>query len=107
VANYPLILSSGQTGMRKAVQTSLAAHGRSVAPIAEIDSHRTLLDVVENGTAHTILPASALQRQLKHPADHPLIINALDLSRNVVLCTSEHLPLGATAAAVHALLESL
>jgi len=107
VAQYPLFLSSSQTGMRRLVQAGLAAHGVSVEPLAEVDSLRTLIDAVETGNAHTILPASALQKHLKSRADRSLVINSLDISRNVVLCTSEHLPLGATATAVYELLENL
>jgi DNA-binding transcriptional LysR family regulator len=107
VAQYPLFLSSGQTGMRRLVQAGLAAHGVTVEPFAEVDSLRTLIDAVETGNAHTILPASALQGHLKSRADNSLVINSLDLSRNVVLCTSEHLPLGAAATAVYELLENL
>jgi DNA-binding transcriptional LysR family regulator len=107
VAQYPLFLSSSQTGMRRIVQAALAAHGVTVEPLAEVDSLRTLVDAVETGNAHTILPASALQKHLKSQADRPLVINSLDISRNVVLCTSEHLPLGATATAVYDLLDSL
>lgn len=107
VAQYPLILSSGQTGMRRIVQAGLAAHGVTAEPLAEVDSLRTLVDVVEAGNVHTVLPASALQKQLKSESGCSLVINPLDLSRNVVLCTSEHLPLGATATAVYELLENL
>jgi len=89
------------------VQAGLAAHGLTIEPLAEVDSLRTLVDAVETGNAHTILPASALQKQLKSLADRPLVINALDISRNVVLCTSEHLPLGAAATAVYDVLDNL
>lgn len=107
VAEHPLILSSSQTGMRRIVQTAFAAQGVAVEPLAEIDSLRTLVDAVEAGAAHTVLPASALQQHLKGAAGRSLVINPLELSRNVVVCTSEHLPLGAAAAAVYALMESL
>lgn len=107
VAKLPLFLSSRQTGMRRIVQAGLAAHGLTIEPLAEVDSLRTLVDAVETGNAHTILPASALQKQLKSLADRPLVINALDISRNVVLCTSEHLPLGAAATAVYDVLDNL
>jgi DNA-binding transcriptional LysR family regulator len=107
VAKHPLVLSSRQTGMRRLVEAELAAHDVSVETIAEVDSLRTLVDVVEAGYAHTILPASALQRQFRNPAAHALVINPLAFSRTVVLCTSEHLPLGATATAVYGLLENL
>lgn len=107
VAQYPLVLSSHQTGMRRIVEAGLAAHGVVVQPIAEVDSLRTLVDVVEAGHAHTILPASALQKHLKNNGAPLLAINPLEISRNVVLCTSEHMPLGATATAVYQLLESL
>jgi LysR family nitrogen assimilation transcriptional regulator len=107
VAKYPLFLSSSQTGMRRVVQAGLAAHGVTVEPLAEVDSLRTLVDAVETGNAHTILPASALQKHLRNQAERSLVINQLDISRNVVLCTSEHLPLGATATAVYELLGDL
>lgn len=106
-AQYPLFLSSAQTGMRRLLQAEFAAHGITVEPLAEVDSLRTLIDAVETGNGHTILPASALQKHLKSRADRSLVINSLDISRNVVLCTSEHLPLGATATAVYELLENL
>jgi LysR family nitrogen assimilation transcriptional regulator len=107
VAQYPLFLSSSQTGMRRIVQAALAAHGITVEPLAEVDSLRTLLVAVETGNAHTILPASALQKHLTTQPDRSLVINSLNISRNVVLCTSEHLPLGATATAVYDLLDNL
>jgi LysR family nitrogen assimilation transcriptional regulator len=106
-AQLPLFLSSTQTGMRKLVQSALAEHGINIEPLAEVDSLRTLLDAVETGNAHTILPASSLQKHLQGKADHALVINALNLSRNVILCTSEHLPLGTTASAVYDLLAGL
>ncbi|MEJ8816232.1 LysR substrate-binding domain-containing protein [Variovorax ureilyticus] len=107
VAEYPLVLSSRQTGMRRLVESEFATHGLSLEPVAEVDSLRTLVDVVEAGYAHTLLPASALQRHFRKQAAHRLVINPLELSRNVVLCTSEHLPLGATATAVYQLLEDV
>jgi len=107
VVQYPLVLSSPQTAMRRLVQSGLAAENLTVNALAEIDSLRTLVDVVEQGHAHTVLPASALQRQLKADGGGALVLTPLDISRTVVLCTSEHLPLGATATAVYALLEQL
>lgn len=107
VAEFPLVLSSRQTGMRRIVEAEFATHDVSVEAIAEVDSLRTLVDVVEAGFAHTILPASALQRHFRDRGGHPLVINPLEISRNVVLCTSEHLPLGVAATAVYELLESL
>jgi LysR family nitrogen assimilation transcriptional regulator len=107
VAQYPLVLSSPQTAMRRLVQAGLAAADLTVNVLAEVDSLRTLVDIVEQGHAHTVLPASALQRQLKAGAGCPLILTPLDVTRTVVLCTSEHLPLGATATAVYELLTDL
>ena len=107
VTQYPLVLSSGQTAMRRIVQAALTAQGLEVDPLAEIDSLRTLVQVVEQGHAHTILPASALQEQLAARASESLVLNPLEISRTVVLCTSEHLPLGLAAAAVHELLGDL
>jgi len=107
VVQYPLVLSSPQTAMRRLVQAGLAAENLTVNALAEIDSLRTLVDVVEQGHAHTVLPASALQRQLKADGGGSLVLTPLDISRTVVLCTSEHLPLGATATAVYELLEEL
>ena len=107
VAKYPLVLSSRRTAMRRIVEAELSSHNVSLETIAEVDSLRTLVDVVEAGFAHTILPASALQRHFLNLAAEPLVINPLNISRNVVLCTSEHLPLGAAAIAVYELLERL
>lgn len=107
VVQYPLVLSSRQTGMRRIVEAEAARHNVSLHTTAEVDSLRTLVDVVEAGHAHTILPASALQRHFRNPGAHPLVINPLEFSRNVVMCTSEHLPLGAAAIAVYELVESV
>lgn len=104
VAQYPLVLSSPQTAMRRLVQAELAAADLHVNALAEVDSLSTLVDIVEHGHAHTVLPASALQRQLKVDAGGALVLTPLDITRTVVLCTSAHLPLGATAMAVHELL---
>jgi DNA-binding transcriptional LysR family regulator len=107
VGQYPLVLSSPQTAMRRLVQAGLSAENLKLNVLAEIDSLKTLVDVVEQGHAHTILPASALQRALKAGGEGSLILTSLDHARTVVLCTSEHLPLGATATAVCGLLEDL
>lgn len=104
-AKHQLVLSSRQTGMRRLAETAFAKHDLSPQPIAEVDSLRTLVDVVEAGYAHTMLPASALQRHFRRPCADGVVIRPLDLSRNVVLCTSEHLPLGVAATAVNELLE--
>ncbi len=107
VVQYPLVLSSPQTAMRRVVQAALAAEKLTVEALAEIDSLKTLVEVVERGHAHTVLPASALQQQLKASGGRSLVLTPLDLSRTVVLCTSEHLPLGVTATAVYELLEDV
>lgn len=107
VVQYPLVLSSAQTAMRRLLQTALANDPPAVQALAEVDSLRTLVDVVEQGHAHTVLPASALQRQLKAAGGGSLVLTPLDITRTVVLCTSEHLPLGATATAVYELLIDL
>ena len=107
VVQYPLVLSSPQTAMRRLVEGALAAENLSVQALAEIDSLKTVVDVVEQGHAHTVLPASALQRQLKANGGRSLVLTPLELSRTVVLCTSEHLPLGVTATAVYELLEDV
>jgi hypothetical protein len=49
----------------------------------------------------------SLQRQLQANGGRSLVLTPLDLSRTVVLCTSEHLPLGVTATAVYELLEDV
>jgi LysR family nitrogen assimilation transcriptional regulator len=108
VVQYPLVLSSPQTAMRRLIQAKLADTHLTVDALAEVDSLKTLVDIVEQGHAHTVLPASALQRQLKADAGSSrVLLTPLDISRTVVLCTSEHLPLGATATAVYELLEDL
>lgn len=104
---FPLVLSSPQTAMRRVVQAGLAAANLNVTTLAEIDSLKTLVDVVEQGHAHTVLPASALQRQLKAEGGGALVLTPLDISRTVVLCTSEHLPLGVAGTAVYELLEDV
>jgi LysR family nitrogen assimilation transcriptional regulator len=108
VVQYPLVLSSPQTAMRRLIQAGLADTNLTVDALAEVDSLKTLVDIVEQGHAHTVLPASALQRQLKADAAcSSVLLTPLDITRTVVLCTSEHLPLGATATAVYELLEGL
>lgn len=107
VLRWPLFLSSPQTGMRRMIESKLAEMGLKVDALAEVDSLRTLIDVAEKGIAHTILPASALQKQLHDPSGRSVVLNALNLSRTVVLCTSEHLPIGAAATAVYGLLIKL
>ena len=107
VVQYPLVLSSGQTAMRRVIQAGLAADNLTVTALAEIDSLRTVVDIVEQGHAHTVLPASALQRQLKADGGGSLLLTPLEISRTVALCTSEHLPMGTTATAVYELLQEL
>lgn len=102
---FPLVLTSPQTAMRRVIQAGLATENLSVNTLAEIDSLKTLVDVVAQGHAHTVLPASALQGALKSEGGGSLVLTPLDITRTVVLCTSEHLPLGGAATALYALLE--
>ncbi len=107
VLQYPLVLSSAQTVMRRLVEAGLATQARAPEVLAEIDSLRTLLDITEQGHAHTILPASALQRHLRGDSAGKLVFHPLEMSRHVVLSTSEHLPQGLAATAVQDLLREM
>lgn len=107
LVDEPLVISSPTVGMRHVVDRAFASVGRAPNVVAEINMLRTIKAAVLAGIGSAILPPSAVLdewragrvriRRLRDPA----------LSRDVVLCVSQDIPLSTPAQAVHAMVTAV
>ena len=108
VRNMDLVMPSQRFGLRSLVDRTLESHGPAIVPSMEIDSLAAIVRLVRMGRWVTILPASALKRDLRdgrllaNPLRNPEIVRRLGLARR----QRSQLPEG-TSDFVRALLENI
>ncbi len=85
LARQPLILPSPPHGLRTLIDTAAAKRKLSLNVLLETDSFRVQIDVVENGQGYTVLPPSAIVRELRHGRLEAAPITAPRLPRELVL----------------------
>jgi len=85
LARQPLILPSPPHGLRTLIDTAAAKRKLSLNVLLETDSFRVQVDVVENGQGFTVLPPSAIFRELRQGRLEAAPITAPRLRRELVL----------------------
>ncbi|MGE0093943.1 MAG: LysR substrate-binding domain-containing protein [Alphaproteobacteria bacterium] len=85
VARQPLILPSPPHGLRTLIDTTAAKRKLSLNVLLETDSFRVQMDVVESGHGYTVLPPSAIFRELRQGRLEAAPITAPRLTRELVL----------------------
>ncbi|MHB1217830.1 MAG: LysR family transcriptional regulator [Alphaproteobacteria bacterium] len=85
LARQPLILPSPPHGLRTLIDTAAAKRKLSLNVLLETDSFRVQMDVVESGHGYTVLPPSAIFRELRQGRLEAAPITAPRLTRELVL----------------------
>ena len=85
LARQPLILPSPPHGLRTLINTAAAKKKLSLNVLLETDSFRVQMDVVESGHGYTVLPPSAIFRELRQGRLEAAPITAPRLPRELVL----------------------
>jgi LysR family nitrogen assimilation transcriptional regulator len=88
----PMVLNSAPQGLRLLIDRSFARAGLELNVVAEIDSLSTIMSIVQEGSACTILPTSVVAH--KEPAQRPMIRRIVEPSirRPIGLCWPTALP---------------
>ncbi|MCA9533363.1 MAG: LysR family transcriptional regulator [Myxococcales bacterium] len=98
----PLILPARQHGLRALLELHALRLGLVLDVVVEANSLRLLSDLVSRGLGHTLLPARAVQDELRAGRLCTTRLRGSGLRRESVLCSSRDRPLAASALEVAA-----
>ena len=107
LSELDLLLPSGIHLLRKAVTTAFGRLKLEPRVIAEVESVTTLSEAIADGVGATILPWSVAARIEKSEGIVIRRVSNPVIEVPVSMCVSDHLPMSATAMAVHAILMRL
>lgn len=85
LARQPLVLPSPSHGLRVLIDAAVAKKKLALNVLLEADSFRVHIDVVESGLGYTVLPPSAIFRELRQGRLEAVPITAPRLTRELVL----------------------
>lgn len=105
IARYPLVISSRSHAIREVVEAQAAKSRIRLNIALEVDAVTSVLDLVQEGYGHALLPLNALVRDEHHRALVVDRINDPVLHSRLVLGTSRRHPLSAFGRNVLHLLE--
>lgn len=100
IAALPLVLPSAGHGLRQLVEDEMERRGLQISTVIEVDSYRSIKELVGRGLGYSILPANAVSRDERF-ATWPIGTPAL--SRHVHLVRPFDRPASKAANAVEAL----
>ncbi|MFC3124362.1 LysR substrate-binding domain-containing protein [Pseudoroseomonas globiformis] len=103
----PVLLPSREHGFRRLLDAQAAQLGSTWNVVAEVDALPHLKSAVAAGLAHTVLPRSALIREIETGLLHSRRICEPVLQRTAVLAVPSGKPSNAAARAVHTLMVEL
>jgi LysR family nitrogen assimilation transcriptional regulator len=100
LANVPIVSPSPANGLRLVIERTFQRENVDLNIVADIDSLPTLVAIAAEGSACTILPASALAQ--REPARRPIMRRIVQpaMLRPVSVCWSHAVPISAAALAV-------
>ncbi|CAB3767607.1 LysR substrate-binding domain-containing protein [Paraburkholderia solisilvae] len=100
LANVPIVAPSAANGLRLVIERTFQRAEVELNIVADIDSLPTLVAIATEGSACTILPASALAQ--REPAARPVMRKIVQpaMTRPVSVCWSHAVPISAAALAV-------
>jgi LysR family nitrogen assimilation transcriptional regulator len=99
----PLILPGHQHGVRPRIETRVRNAGLAINAVVDINSIAILKSALQADMGATILPVAPLLSEIERGEMVALPIDAADISRTVVLCSSKNIPLTNAASAVERL----
>jgi len=92
LAGRPMVLPSRRHGLRALLDQICSDMGVELSVEYEVDSLMTLVRMVEDGSAATILPYNAVQRDIAEGRITATQIDPMQLRRILVLATTTHHP---------------
>ncbi len=92
VAERPLVMPAGPNALRQLLEQHTRPRGLALQVVAEVDSVQTVLSLVARGTAHTVLPLSALRLWNYATPLHVAAIHAPAIRNRVVLAVPRARP---------------
>lgn len=101
VREMPLLLPERGNGLRDLVDRALLEVGVVIKPLAELGSAATLAEAAERGIGATLLPWGSFERAYAAGKLHVQRMRNLPIKRDLLLCTSNVVPLTDAAKAVH------
>jgi LysR family nitrogen assimilation transcriptional regulator len=107
IARYPLVISSRNHAIRDLVEAQAARHRIKLDIALEVDAVASVLELVQEGYGHAILPLNALMRQERNKQRLAVTrITKPSLHCPLVVATSRQHPLSAFATSALELLEA-
>jgi LysR family transcriptional regulator, nitrogen assimilation regulatory protein len=97
LARYPLIIPSRPNALRNLIESECGRHNIALNVILEIDSIISVLDLVERGVGHAILPGNAINDCARRNAVHVSQIVSPNITSHLHVATSSQRPLTSLA----------
>jgi LysR family nitrogen assimilation transcriptional regulator len=101
---YPLAVPMRNNNVRRSIADVVAQHGSTLDVRFEVDSLSTIINMVEDGTAYSILTPSAIQREVSEGKVRTVQIVDPVITRFVVLAVNPRDERSAAVAAVRTLI---
>lgn len=89
---FPLILTAWTGGIRTPIDNAAAALGSTLDVRLEIDSNQAILDLIQAGEGYSILPFSAVHREVEDGALAAAKISRPEITRRLYLATPANRP---------------
>lgn len=106
LGSYPLIIPGRQHAIRTLVEMHAAEHGVSLDIAFEIDAVPPMLDLIDEGYGHAVLPVNAILADPQHRKFRCTRITDPAIFSRVALATSNQHPMSRLANRAVAMLES-
>lgn len=106
LAGYPLIIPGRQHAIRTLVEMHALEHGVTLDIAFEIDAVPPMLDLVDEGYGHSVLPVNAILADPQHRKFRYTRITDPAIFSRVALATSNQHPMSRLASQAVAMLES-
>lgn len=107
LAGYPMVLPSGPNAIRSLLDSSLGPRGIALQVVAEVGAVQTVLALVAQGVAHTVLPASAVPADARAAGLQSCAIGPPAIRNTLLLATPLARPATRLTRETAALLEAL
>ncbi|GBQ30791.1 LysR family transcriptional regulator [Gluconacetobacter azotocaptans] len=96
LAERPLVLPGRRHGLRQIVESWAGRNGINLNVQFNCDTYASMLQIVSSGMAATVLPASAVKREIMSAHYRARLITRPTLCRSIALVTSPNRPVNVT-----------
>lgn len=105
LADIDLILPGEWNGMRRMIDKVAAARGVTIDPLFELDAFTATKDLVKNGVGYTILPASAVTKEVASKELWSLPLVEPELTRTLMLSRLTDHPVSTAGQAISEIIQ--